>query len=238
MIRIINKILDIIIKIILVFISIISIYAIYDYYKLYDDSKLGSEITKYIDDEKVDIKKMKNEINEDICGWLRIDNTGIDYPLLHSFDNFDYLNKNYKKEYSLSGSLFLDSNNDKYFNDDYSIIYGHNVKDSIMFSDIMNYENINYLNKHNKGKLILEDKEYDVFIYSYNVLEAKEKTVYDLLNYKNNHNDFILELLNKYLVNKSDISINKSDKLLVLSTCNDIVRGRRSVLLCKLVETN
>ena len=238
LLKVINSILDSIINTIIIIVLLISIYAVYDIFSIYNESILDNDIIKYTEEEIVDIKKLKEEINEDICGWLRIDGTNINYPLLHSNNEFEYLDKNYKKEFSITGSLFLDTNNSCDFSDDYSIIYGHNAKAKVMFSDIINYEKISYFNKFNKGKIYTIDKEYDLYMYSYSIFESSNRFIYDVKNIKNNYNEKIINIYNQYSYNRSEMNINSEDKLVALSTCNDMAKGTRSVLLCKIEEHN
>ena len=62
--------------------------------------------------------------NPEVFGWLTVDKTHIDYPLVQGEDNSEYVNRNVLGEFSLSGSIFLDCNNKKDFSDMNSIILG------------------------------------------------------------------------------------------------------------------
>lgn len=75
------------------------------------------------------------KINSDIVGWIYIKNTDVNYPIMQTKDNDYYLKKNIYKEYSSCGSIFLDCNTDK-FNEDNTVIYGHNLKNQKMFADL------------------------------------------------------------------------------------------------------
>jgi len=75
------------------------------------------------------------KINSDIVGWIYIANTDVNYPIMQANNNDYYLKKNIYKEYSSCGSIFLDCNTDK-FNEDNTVIYGHNLKNQKMFADL------------------------------------------------------------------------------------------------------
>src|SRR5699024_1912905 len=60
------------------------------------------------------------EQNENVVGWITIDGTHIDYPILQSDNNIDYLTENYNGQYSIAGSIFMDYRNDFEDNDLYS----------------------------------------------------------------------------------------------------------------------
>ena len=69
-------------------------------------------------------------VNRDIVGWIYIEDTVVNYPILQGEDNFYYLDKTYEKKYLASGSIFLDAVNQQDFTDSHSIIYGHNMRNN------------------------------------------------------------------------------------------------------------
>src|SRR5699024_11731464 len=73
------------------------------------------------------------EINEDIVGWITINDTQIDYPVLQSDDNLQYLDTNYDNKLSRAGSIFLDYRNQVEDFDRNVIVYGHCMKDGSIF---------------------------------------------------------------------------------------------------------
>ena len=97
-----------------------------------------NQIYSGVKDAKADLLKLKPtldedtgpsfeellKLNPDVCAWLTLDGTEVDYPILQGEDNYEYLNKNVYGEFALSGSLYLDSNNSRDFTDKYSLIYG------------------------------------------------------------------------------------------------------------------
>ena len=72
--------------------------------------------------------------NSDVCGWITIYGTHVDYPIVQSEDNSTYLMRNPRGEYSLSGSIFMDYMNQKDFSDFNTIIYGHHMDLGILTS--------------------------------------------------------------------------------------------------------
>ena len=89
---------------------LIGLYGVYDSYMVYMNAN-DTSILKYkpTDDVLPDDKK----ISDDMVAWLTMNDTTIDYPVMQGETNNDYLNKNPYGEYSLSGAIFLDSNNSK-----------------------------------------------------------------------------------------------------------------------------
>lgn len=94
--------------------------------------------------------------NSDCIGWLSIDGTNISYPVMHTqSDPQKYLRRNFYGEYSQSGVPFLDGRCD--FQSTNLIIYGHNMKNGTMFSDLKKYVNREFLNTHRTVKIETTD---------------------------------------------------------------------------------
>ncbi len=88
------------------------------------------------------------KINSDVFGWLTVDKTHINYPLVQTEDNAKYVNTDVKGQFSLAGSIFLDCNNKKDFSDINNIIYGHHMAKDAMFGE-------KYVNTDVKGQFSL-----------------------------------------------------------------------------------
>lgn len=79
------------------------------------------------------------EVNEDVVGWLYIEGTNINYPVVQGEDNKEYLNKLFDGEYNGAGSIFMDCRNSPDLSESNTILYGHNMKNKTMFSELRNY---------------------------------------------------------------------------------------------------
>src|SRR5699024_7945591 len=79
------------------------------------------------------------EINQDIVGWITIDDTQINYPVLQSEDNIEYLDINYEDNVSGAGSIFLDYRNNINEPTRNILVYGHGMKDGSMFEDLIEF---------------------------------------------------------------------------------------------------
>lgn len=214
--RLINKLILIYVLIIV----ILGLYCLYDLLPVYGEIKSSEEVKIYNPDNN------KEYNNKNIIGFLTIYNTIINYPVLQGKNNTDYLTLNYKNEYSSSGSIFLDYRNNKELKDDFSIIYGHNMSYRIMFSELKYYKDKSYFDTHNKGKLIIENDEYNLNIILYKEVNEEDDIPYNLYLYKNNQNKKIY----KYFMNKK----GNIKKMLVLSTCKRGQKNKRVILLCEL----
>lgn len=94
--------------------------------------------------------------NTDCIGWLSIDGTNISYPIMHTpHDPQKYLRRNFYGKYSQSGVPFLDGRCDLQSSN--LIIYGHNMKNGTMFSDLKKFLNTDFLNAHRTVKFETAD---------------------------------------------------------------------------------
>lgn len=101
--------------------------------------------------------KALQQINQEIVGWITMDDTQINYPIVQAKDNDYYLFRNYKGEDMRAGSIFMDYRNDVKSQNRNTILYGHRMKDGSMFGSlkkmldeesscrIVNYITIHYL---------------------------------------------------------------------------------------------
>lgn len=155
-------------------------------------------------------------------GWITIDHTDIDYPIMQGKTNTEYLNRNPLGEMSLSGSIFLDSASKSDFSDPYSIIYGHHMAQGKMFGALDAYHDRGYLNKHATGTLkTRKGKTYSLKIVSCISISGKNQTVFDVQQ--------SISRKRKELIRLSP-ELAGSRKILALSTCQDTETDERTVV--------
>ena len=88
-------------------------------------------------------------MNPDVCGWIVMDHTGIDYPIVQGEDNFEYLDKDPLGNPEISGSIFLDWQNNRKFTDPYMVLMGHHMQAGKMFGDLDKYSDETFSEKYN-----------------------------------------------------------------------------------------
>ncbi len=195
-----------------------------------------------IDEKKEVLEKYKTlyEINPDIVGWISIEGTNVDYPVMQTvYDEEYYLHRNFYKEDAKSGLPFLDNRCITRLPSTNMIIYGHNMKSGAMFADLLKYESKSYYEKH---KFIRFDSIYEEALYEiiavfksnisyvgentfkfYNFIQADtEKEFYDYYN--------TIRSMSLYDIDATAIS---SDYLLTLSTCEYSVEDGRFVVVAR-----
>ena len=101
-------------------------------------------------------------VNPDVCGWLTVDGTGIDYPVVQGATNMDYVNRDVYGDFSLSGAIFLDSRCAADLTDPYTVIYGHHMDNSAMFGDVARFAEADYFAAHPAGSISLPDAAYTI----------------------------------------------------------------------------
>lgn len=183
------------------------------------------------------VKKLQKE-NDDIVGWLEIEDTNINYPVLQGDDNEFYLNRNYKKEKSEKGSIFLDAKYNWNIPSNNLLIYGHNIIDGLMFQDLLKYESQDFYKKHPNIRFTTEkdDKEYEIIsVFKSRVYYKAEKNVfryYDFINAKKEE-DYMEFVKNAKKASIYDIEATAKygDELITLVTCSYHIEDGRFVVI-------
>lgn len=176
--------------------------------------------------------------NNDFSGWIEIEGTKIDYPVMHNTQsNAYYLHRNFNREDSNAGIPFLDFQCMINPRSDNIIIYSHNMKNGEMFHDLLNYKDINYYKEHNKVKYdtLYETGEYEIFaVIRTKVGSSNEFKYYNYINFNDEagFNSFVNTAIERSLYNIGVIPVF-GDKLLTLSTCSYNTDNERFVVFCK-----
>lgn len=114
-------------------------------------------------------------LNPDYAGWMQMDGTGIDYPVVRGQDNVRYLSTTFMGNTSRSGAIFMDYRCSEGFATPFTIIYGHNMQDGSMFSPLYRFLESDYIDAHPYIHVSTPDGQALV----YGVFAAKQTTVDD-----------------------------------------------------------
>ena len=100
------------------------------------------------------------EINPDVVGWIQIDGTQIDYPILYDEkDNEKYLHTDIEGNDSVSGAIYLDADDTPDFTSLHNVIYGHHMKNGNMFKDVVKYKEQDFFDAHRDITIYLPEEE-------------------------------------------------------------------------------
>jgi len=198
--------------------------------------------------ENIIIEKQKSKVeelnelykeNSDLYGWITIDGTKIDYPVMYTKGEDYYLYRDfYKKKYN-PGSLFIDKYNTITPRDSNLIIHGHNMDDGSMFHDLINYKDENFYKEHKMIKFytLTEEKEYEIVsvflskVYNTDDNVFKYYKFYDASN-ETEYNSYITNIKNIDLY-ETGVSASYDDNLITLSTCEYSQENGRLVVVAK-----
>lgn len=106
------------------------------------------------------------EVNSDVVGWVYIEDTKINYPILQGEDNRYYVSTLIDGRVNGAGSIFMDYHNTPDFSDRHTILYGHNMKNGTMFAGITNYCSQEYYDAHPMGLIMTPEGNYRFEIVS------------------------------------------------------------------------
>ena len=117
-------------------------------------------------------------ITPDVCGWLTLDGTAIDYPVVQGESNFTYLNTDVYGSFALAGSIFLDVDCDADFSGRYSLLYGHHMENGRMFGDLDKYKDGTFFRQNTTGTLTLPGGSYRLEVLACLVVPASEQAIF------------------------------------------------------------
>lgn len=177
--------------------------------------------------------------NSDFIGWLRIDGTGIDYPVMQSRNNPDYyLKHNFNKEYSRFGIPYMQENCG--LSSDNIIIYGHNIKSKSMFNELTEYKSKDFYTAHKyiTFETMCESRTYEIIaVFKTAAYSGSGFQYYDFVN-ANTEEEFnaYVEKCKAFSFYDTGVTAEYGDKLLTLSTCEYSQKNGRFVVVAKLIE--
>lgn len=239
-----KRILFISFVIMLVSILLISIIFIYkDKKEDYEQEKVFEEIIDIVNESEekeenaINIEELY-KINNDIVGWLKIDNTNINYPVMQTKDRPNYyLKRNFYKKYSSLGTPYI-AENCSIETSDNLIIYGHHIKVKRVFGELENYKSKEYYNNHKNIKFytMQEKAEYEI-IAVFKTIAYTGFRYYEFYNAKDEREfcTFINKCKELSFYDTEKIA-EYGDKLITLSTCEySSPNGRLVVVARKIV---
>ena len=169
------------------------------------------------------------EKNPDTVGWIKVEGTKVNYPIVQATDNDYYLSHAFNKSANQGGWIFADYRvNFKDFGKN-TIIYGHNMNNKTMFGSIPNMLYTGYLN-NSSNYYIKVSTPYSNSIWKVFSIYTIEPEVYYLkTNFKSeSYSNFLSTIKNRSIYNFG-IDVNENDKILTLSTCDNTGTKRVAV---------
>lgn len=164
------------------------------------------------------------EDNSDLVGWMTIEGTPVNYPVMQSPDRVDYyLKRNFKREHNSHGSLYVRESCDVFAPSDNLTIYGHHMKDGSMFAGLDNYLKKDFYKKYPSIRFdtIYERHTYTIFAVFTTTASLGEGFSYHLFEDAADEAEFddFVATCKSLSVYDTQITPRYGDKLICLSTC-------------------
>lgn len=177
--------------------------------------------------------------NEDMVGWIAIDGTKLNYPVMQTKNNPNfYLKRNFEKEYSDLGVPYIQENCD-ILNSDNLIIYGHHIKGGKIFGALESYKSKSFYEKHKTIHFdtLTEQAEYEIVaVFKTVAYSAEGYRYYDFVNAETEEAfaEYVAKCKELALYD-TGVSAEYGDKLITLSTCEYSAQNGRLVVVAKKV---
>lgn len=208
---------------------------------IYSEENVENESEKK--SEKITALEELQKVNSDIVAYIEIEGTNVSYPVLQAKDNDYYMYRNYKKQNSNDGSIFLDKDVSLNLPSSNFLMYGHNNENGKMFSELLNYKKENYYKEHPTINFVTneEDAQYEIIAVFYSkVYYQSDKNVFRYYYFVNA--DTVMDF-EYYVINAKKASIYDTGKtaeygeqLLTLSTCSYHTEDGRFAVVARKVS--
>ena len=179
--------------------------------------------------------------NGDMVGWITIDDTSINYPVVQK-DNTYYLDHSFEGKTNSNGSIFVDERCDLVNPTTNTIVYGHNMKSGMMFGSLKNFLQAEYVQSHNiiHFNSLYEYHDYEIVAVCLSEVQYQDESDYRYYDFISAETEADLQ---KFIQNVNELavygdgnSLTLDDKILTLSTCNSYTEDGRLFLVAKRIK--
>ncbi len=236
-------------NILLIIFIAVFLFSSYQFYTEYtmsqDDIKNFDEINKIYQEYQENNESDESPItpliyeNDDVVGWVSIENTLLDYPVMHTPENPEYyIRRNFYKEYSASGTPFIAEGCTLEPRSDQLIIYSHNNRNGTMFGSLTKYDDYQYYQENKEIYLTIHDQEetYEIFavIYLDVTVDNGHLEFYNFINASSEEQyHSYIDSLKQQSIYDTDVDVNYGDKLLTLAACSYHSENGRLIVVAK-----
>lgn len=215
---------------------------------LSDDRIPGENVVIHYADEEREIPEVLDEYknllikNKKLIGWVKIDDTKIDCPVMQTSDNEYYLSHNMEQQYDKNGSIFMDKDCDVIKPSTNLILYGHHMKSGRMFGELDKYSSEKFYEDHKyiDFDTIYEKGIYEVMYVFRSRVYSEEEVVFKYYQFIDavSEVEFDSNMREMAAVSLYDTGVEASygDRLLTLSTCDYQETNGRFVVVAKKVS--
>lgn len=163
------------------------------------------------------------EINEDVYAWITIPGTIIDYPILqHETDNTYYLNYTIDGIEGYPGCIYTENVNAKDFSDNNTVIYGHNMRNGTMFTDLHKFRDAEFFSENDIVYIYTPQKQFTYKIFAAYLYDDRHLMNSFDFSDQEIYADYLSELqaMDSEDINiRKEIQVTDADKIITLITC-------------------
>ena len=195
-----------------------------------------------VEREVLDEYKNLLNTNKKLIGWLKIDDTNIDYPVMQTTDNEYFLTHNINQQKDRNGALFLDKDCDVLAPSTNLIVYGHHMRSGNMFGTLDKYSSEEYYKEHPEIQFdsIYEKGTYEVMYVFRSRIYNEEDVVFKYYQFIDamSQQEFDSNMQEMAALSLYDTGVTASfgDELLTLSTCDSSEQDGRFVVVAKRIQ--
>ena len=171
----------------------------------------------------------------DIVGWVSIEGTVINYPVVQGEDNRFYLSHLPDGTPNSAGSIMMDVANTDLFTDDVTILHGHHMRSGAMFGDLEEYEREAYYLEHPMMRLYTPRGDYDVAIFAAYSVDGSTFAYPTAFSGQEGFDEFIARARSRTPY-QTDVEVAYGDHLLMLSTCAYAYEYERFLVVGKILD--
>ena len=181
--------------------------------------------------------------NPDLVGWLTIQGTKVDYPVVQKAEDNDYyLNHSFDGSEDSAGTIYVDYRSDIVNPTTNTMVYGHNMKNGTMFGSLKNYLQEDFFKEYRyiQFNTIYEHRLYQVVSVGLSEVAYQDENSYRYYNFiqANNMEEWqeFVDNVNSLAIYQSDVTLEPSDEILTLSTCNSYTEDGRLFIVAKRIQ--
>lgn len=171
----------------------------------------------------------------DVVGWIRIDGTVIDYPVVQGVNNQYYLSHLPNGAENDGGSIMMDIACEGDFSSMVSILHGHHMRSGAMFGDLDEYADAEYFAAHPVIRLMTPAGDYEVAIFAGYHVNGNTYGYHTGYSSAEAFDAFVSEAV-RMSGFTADVDVEYGDRILMLSTCSYVAEDARFVVLGKIIE--
>ena len=214
--------------------------------QIVDDTDTSTEVSTQLEEKEHVILPEYAELykqNNDMVGWIRINDTNINYPVMQSIDkpNF-YLKHGFDKSYTDYGCPYVAESCDLSKPSDNLIVYGHHMKNGSMFSDLEKFKKKDFWEEHKTFNFntLYAKQTYEIIAVFKTVVYTESSSEFKYFQFSDaespeHFNNYISKCKTKAIY-ETGVTAEYGDKLITLSTCEYSNTNGRLVLVAKKID--